>query len=192
MKKKKVAAPTYRPYEEALAWAKTLGLKNHIEWKKFVKSGALPKDIPERPNMFYKEWLNFDVWLDTVSQNTKKILDTVKQQKKIVYVYSGNSAAQNIVSFGWAEGTINDLTSMFVDLRRRGVLVLRTFEFEPNIEEFIERLIGPRTATQDLNRTGIYDRPFVIHNIMDLFFELDMSLMPIKFDGADSPNQPVT
>jgi hypothetical protein len=44
----------HRPFEEARAFARSLCLKNSLEWLEFCKSGLKPKDIPYQPFIVYK------------------------------------------------------------------------------------------------------------------------------------------
>jgi hypothetical protein len=45
----------YRNFNEAKEFARSLGLKTANEWRKFVKSGKLPKDIPVNPWTTYSK-----------------------------------------------------------------------------------------------------------------------------------------
>ena len=56
-----------RPFAEARAFARSLGLKSIREWKRYVKSNKLPPDIPARPQdafAYAKEgWAGYEDWL---------------------------------------------------------------------------------------------------------------------------------
>jgi hypothetical protein len=56
---------SYRPFTEARAVARSLGLKSGYEWKAWAKSPACPKDIPIYPNRFYRDrgWAGLKDWL---------------------------------------------------------------------------------------------------------------------------------
>jgi superfamily II DNA or RNA helicase len=54
----------YRSFEETQKFIQQLGISSSSEWKRFLKSGNKPKDIPSYPNHFYKDngwksWLDF-------------------------------------------------------------------------------------------------------------------------------------
>jgi superfamily II DNA or RNA helicase len=55
----------YRPFEEARAFARSLGLKNGAEWLTWSKSDAKPDDIPANPPQTYKDkgWAGWGNWL---------------------------------------------------------------------------------------------------------------------------------
>ena len=53
----------YLPFEEAKAFARSLGLKNHRDWRTFCKSEEKPANIPTAPEKVYKEWSDTKTWL---------------------------------------------------------------------------------------------------------------------------------
>jgi len=57
----------YWSFEKARDYVQKLGLKNSKEWRKFTKSGKLPKEIPANPNQVYKNkgWISIGDWLGT-------------------------------------------------------------------------------------------------------------------------------
>ena len=58
-------ASTFRSFEEAREYVRTLGLKSAKEWQAWSKSGARPHDIPANPNKIYKSsgWMSFGDFL---------------------------------------------------------------------------------------------------------------------------------
>jgi hypothetical protein len=46
----------FRPFTEAREFVRSLGIKNHKEWRAYCKSGNKPDDIPAHPWDVYKEW----------------------------------------------------------------------------------------------------------------------------------------
>ena len=64
----------YRPFEEARAFVRELGLKNTEEWWKYCKGelpgrGAKPNDIPSNAHTIYQDqWINWGDWLGTGRQ----------------------------------------------------------------------------------------------------------------------------
>ncbi|XRB04655.1 methyltransferase domain-containing protein [Pycnococcus provasolii] len=59
------AAGSFRSFEDARVYVRTLGLKSEKEWKEWSASGARPHDIPSRPDLMYKEsgWLSYGDFL---------------------------------------------------------------------------------------------------------------------------------
>lgn len=57
----------FRPFQEARAFVRSLGLKNYAEWRTWAKSDACPQDIPSNPQLAYKDkgWINWGDWLGT-------------------------------------------------------------------------------------------------------------------------------
>lgn len=66
----RIAKLGWRPFEEARAYVRTLGLKTKIEWELFSREAdpekqKLPLDIPRTPNAIYRElgWQGYPDWL---------------------------------------------------------------------------------------------------------------------------------
>ena len=57
----------YRPFDEARAFVRKIGLGNLAAWKSWSKSGERPNDIPVNPAGVYKHkgWINWGDWLGT-------------------------------------------------------------------------------------------------------------------------------
>jgi hypothetical protein len=58
---------TYRPFREARAFVRRLGLKSRADWSDYCKSGKKPKDIPTAPQNVYANdgWIGVGDWLGT-------------------------------------------------------------------------------------------------------------------------------
>ena len=80
----------YLPYNEAMEFVRSLGLKILREWKAYCKSGNKPDDIPANPNRTYKkDWKGMGDWLGT---------GTVAPQDKVYLPY--NEAMEFVRSLG--------------------------------------------------------------------------------------------
>ena len=58
-------ARTYLPFKEARDFARTLNLKSWSDWRTYVKTNSLPRDIPACPERVYREkgWKGMPDWL---------------------------------------------------------------------------------------------------------------------------------
>jgi superfamily II DNA or RNA helicase len=57
---------TFRPFEEAKDYVRSLGLQGEADWRKYCRSGQKPDDIPYKPNRTYEnEWISWGDWLGT-------------------------------------------------------------------------------------------------------------------------------
>ena len=55
---------SWRPFDEAREFARSLQLKNTREWEEYRNSGKKPDDIPSHPNVIYKnDWISWSDWL---------------------------------------------------------------------------------------------------------------------------------
>ena len=56
----------YRSFEDAIKYVHSLKLQSQTEWRKLIKSGRLPVDIPRSPRDGYKKyWTTWGDWLGT-------------------------------------------------------------------------------------------------------------------------------
>jgi len=56
----------YRDFESARKFVHSLGLKSQTGWRKYIKSGTKPNDIPSNPqNTYKKQWKGMGDWLGT-------------------------------------------------------------------------------------------------------------------------------
>src|SRR5205823_578783 len=64
---------TFRPFAEARAYVRGLGLRNGDEWADWAKSAARPADIPSAPDRTYKDqWIGMSDWLGVVNHWRRK------------------------------------------------------------------------------------------------------------------------
>lgn len=59
----------YITYFEALKWTQKQGWKVKDQFITAHRQGKIPKDIPKRPDNFYKEWVNWPVFLGAKIQD---------------------------------------------------------------------------------------------------------------------------
>ncbi|XRB20809.1 ribonuclease H1 N-terminal domain-containing protein [Pseudoscourfieldia marina] len=73
-------ANSFRTFEDARTYVRTLGLKSAIEWQAWSKSGARPHDIPSAPNVTYKSsgWTS---WGDFLGYAVGKQARQTKESK---------------------------------------------------------------------------------------------------------------
>jgi superfamily II DNA or RNA helicase len=67
----------FRPFEEARAFVRALGIKSPGEWEHYRRGkhscGRKPRDIPSRPNNTYKtEWVSWGDWLGYHPRNDRQ------------------------------------------------------------------------------------------------------------------------
>ena len=82
----------YRPFEEALDFARSLNLRSTDQWREYCKSGDKPKDIPTDPRKVYlnKGWSGFADWLSKPKVNyetlsTLPMTETVRKGIAILF-----------------------------------------------------------------------------------------------------------
>ena len=68
---KKKSRSKWRSFEDARAFARSLGLQSRADWKVWTKSSSFPHDIPVAPNTVYKHcgWAG---WGDSLGTRSRK------------------------------------------------------------------------------------------------------------------------
>ncbi len=76
-----------KPFEEARAFARDLGLKNIEQWLDYCKSGKKPNDIPHKPDRIYKNkgWKSYGDWLGTWKEKESAVNGYVEQVKYLPF-----------------------------------------------------------------------------------------------------------
>ena len=75
----------YKSFDEARDFARTLGIKNFIEWKGWCKSGEVPNGIPLSPSVVYSEdWKGWGDWLGSgrLSNSNRIFLSFIEARNK--------------------------------------------------------------------------------------------------------------
>ena len=64
---------TFRPFEEARAFVRPLGIKSQSEWRRYAQSGRKPDDIPANPytGYFGRGWTHWGDFLGTRTEKRK-------------------------------------------------------------------------------------------------------------------------
>ena len=62
-----VGRANWRNFQDARAFVRRVGLKSHVKWVDYCKSGKKPADIPTNPNNIYPQsgWTGWGDWLGT-------------------------------------------------------------------------------------------------------------------------------
>jgi hypothetical protein len=84
---------SYRPFVEARAFVRSLGLRDFLDWCEFSKSGKRPADIPSNPCKVYKHdgWVNLRDWLGTVVTEQSAADEPMRQRMPNLNVVRANS-----------------------------------------------------------------------------------------------------
>ncbi|XRB07450.1 methyltransferase domain-containing protein [Pycnococcus provasolii] len=88
---------SFRTFEDARTYVRTLGLKSYREWKAWSKSGKRPHDIPANPNVTYAStgWTSYGDFLGYAEgQGARGSFRTFEDARKYVRTLGLNSAKE--------------------------------------------------------------------------------------------------
>ncbi|MEO8427763.1 MAG: helicase-related protein [Verrucomicrobiota bacterium] len=81
----RLARLSWRPFEQAREFVRSLRLKRATEWREYSKSNRRPADIPAAPNHIYRQqgWVDWGDWLGTGRiANTKRQYLTFEEARE--------------------------------------------------------------------------------------------------------------
>ena len=86
----------WRPFEEARAFVRTLGLKNEAQWREYCRSGKKPVDIPANlVGVYGDEWQGMGDFLGTGNiANRHKVFRSFEEAREFVRSLGLKSAAE--------------------------------------------------------------------------------------------------
>lgn len=134
----------WRPFDEAVRWAHTLGLKTQKEWMEFARDKEiLPKDIPARPDLVYDEWRSWGYWLG--NSPTEAVIAKQETRKvAIFYIIREQDVPLNVFTYDIEPLGLSALKSRWETEKFE---VVRLFWYDPeqaqNIKQIIETFSSP-------------------------------------------------
>ena len=133
----------YQLFEQARAYARSLGLKRKTDWEKLCRSHKIPNDIPTHPDREYqgKGWSRWGDWIGTDSIAAQEMGWSIGKVKELL-----RSLIESVIIYTWTEARLYTL------LLTKGVLNLR---YENRHNQFFKNLIQARHTEE--GRKAIQD-----------------------------------
>ena len=88
-----VKSASFRTFENARSYARSLGLQSQKEWRSFIKTADKPKDIPSNPESAYagKGWAGIADWLDVLPKGQGATFASFEEAKEFAKGLNINS-----------------------------------------------------------------------------------------------------
>lgn len=82
----RLAKLSWRPYDMAKDYVRSMNLNDNREWRKFTKSKKFPRDIPTKPDLTYSNhWRGWGDWLGYAERSLrKKVILPYAEAKKYI------------------------------------------------------------------------------------------------------------
>lgn len=135
----------WRPFLEATSWAIKIGLKSQSDWMEYCKQeGALPVDVPARPDLVYDDWRSWSHWLGNRPVEALQSRQEIAAKTQIYYIIRYSSVPENVLTFGVHS---DGLTSFKTRWEEEKFTILRMFWYDPEkanrINTIVEKLSSP-------------------------------------------------
>ncbi len=129
----------YRPFGEARAFARNLGLKTQLAWRSWAKSDARPDDIPATPVGVYTNegWAGWGDWLGVINQwNRNAVLSFLRSIEPIIPNLQPNELFAIMRQNGMIAASVNPSNSNMALIRS-----IRDLCSSPDPESDFEELV---------------------------------------------------
>lgn len=167
---------SYRSFEDAQKFAKSLNLKNREEWLLYVKSGKLPDDVPRRPDYVYSRGKRDEYWLswkDFLGYGTQ--IKTIEEQHNevtpIVYICKKRTGLpNNIYVINIIPGGISALKDHIIKMD-----MILVSAFYTTIDYNAKSEIKKYSTYKE------YNDCYIIGNIYELINEFENNMEKVRF-----------
>lgn len=161
------------PWEEARAWARTLGLESKCDWTDFCQDKERknrPPNIPYRPDLIYSDdWYTWNDWLG-VSEDIKKILSEAAKIEVILFIIKTPNTPSNVYKVNVTQGGRKALDEAI----SQGAKVLAAFEYTKTIpwrESLVQYAKHYWLGGED---------DYAFTNVNGFLFDIAIELTPVK------------
>lgn len=156
----------YRSYEECKKFVYTLGLKNSLEWYKFVKQKEKPIDIPSAPMHYYGKHGKWISWKDFLGYDISKRHEYLMQTKKpMLYIARLKNQPINMIRINVLMGEKEDLLAL---AQKAELSFVRCFYLNRIEDDWMSLIAHALNKKDDVFEDDIYFTP----NIADIISEL--------------------
>lgn len=170
----------WRPYDEAIIYAHSLQLPDSASWFEFSKSGEMPIDIPSRPDLYYDEWMGWDVWLGKTANAKLKVHQAVAKSNTIFYVIRiiDEVYPSNVYTFGVSKVGIRPLIEREIEGK---IQVIGAYRYEESNAAYAQQVVND-TTSEWYGDNKIRISP----NIYATCWNLSMAMEPIDLNTERS------
>lgn len=155
----------WRLLREAIHHVHTLKIPSYNAWMDYVKTNQLPPDIPNRPDLVYKDWRSWNHWLGN------KVISVVEakqeaQHTTLFFIIQEDDVPGNVFTFGMEPGGMSAMKERW---DRRPFKLFKMFWHNPEKQQQIDDVInGMSTPYLGDNRQRI------VPNAWDLSWRLGL------------------
>lgn len=162
-------AVKWRPFEDAVKWAHTLGLKKMDEWKDFCKrEGMLPDDIPQRPDLTYSTWQGWGYWLGNKPVEAVRAQQEIAAKTNVFYVIRDQGSPMNVLTVGIEKQGLSAIKRRWED-EKFDILRLYWYDVRAanHVRHVLEGLSTPYLGEERLR---------LVPNVSELLYHIELFL----------------
>ena len=158
------------PFIEARRFVRSLGLVTFDDWRKYVKSGNKPENIPSRPDYFYRnDWFT---WKDFLRGDIREIAKQAVSVIPILYIIKVMGTPSNVMKIDVTSGGKESL----MKAHNKGAKIIAAFEYTRQLDW--RSLLSKYANNYYYGETDDYSFSM---NPSAFIFELSTFLQSVKF-----------
>jgi hypothetical protein len=158
-----------RDFKEARAWVHSHHINNVEEWRVFCKRADFPADIPKRPDVYYRDSLEWLTWKDWLGYKVIDKIAKIGETDHIILITKHSNRPNNVYDIGMTNlGKDNILSHQ----QKTGFKIVAAFyhDKESNWVEPIAKYM------QQYDETS-----FIVPNIADILSYLSLHYLPVRW-----------
>lgn len=130
---------TYRPLNEAIVFVHKLQFSIQEEWFTYCKENkeTMPKDIPARPDLIYKDWISWSHWLGNKPRQ-KAEAQLYAQESSTYYIFHEQIYPINVLTFSVIQGGRSAIKDKW---EREKFDLIKMFKYRPEYQGVIEQIL---------------------------------------------------
>jgi hypothetical protein len=160
----------YKKFEDARAFARSLGFKHKNEWVSYAMAGNLPFDVPRRPDFVYRKSTRYDeyggewyTWPDWLGTNTIDRLQQIRSNITVLLIVTKTDFINGTYGFVIINGSTDTIKQEIIDNKYRLIkgYIVEMYDWAAILKQhFVEY------------GNGIY----LIQNINQLLYHYDLNM----------------
>lgn len=154
----------WKDLNDACLFVHTLKLETQVQWMEYARSDAMPKDIPQRPDLVYSGWRSWSHWLGN------KPVEAIEAKQEalraqVYYIIHEQEDPMNVLTYGIE----SSLQSMKARWEGSKCEIVRLFWYDPakgkKMTEIVEALSSPYQG---------FDRQRITPNVWEIVYHASM------------------
>lgn len=156
----------WKDLTQASIFVHTLKIQTQAQWMDYARSDAIPKDIPQRPDLVYNGWRSWGHWLGNKPVEAIQVKqDALRQQ--VYFIIHEPGYPLNVLTYGIE----TSLAEMKIRWERDKFEIVKLFWYDPSKSAAIAEIVNAFSSPYQ----G-YDRQRITPNVWEIVYHMQTQL----------------